>query len=134
MKNINDLFPTKDEMYTEIESRIKLSKTDTNSLVIDDTQVGFEECYKFIKASFERKLNEYKTRDVRNAALSYAEKQANQKAAIAIRDFCKSVMHEDSDLHKDSSAWIKEHLGIDICDKTNEPCKIDCKWLCRESF
>jgi len=25
-------------------------------------------------------------------------------------------------------------LGIQICYKTNEPCKYDCKGLCRESF
>lgn len=118
----NELINSKKDLIVGI---LKMFEKGTNDI---------EETADFILSQFFVALNEQKVKQVQNAALSYTEKQANQKAATAIRDFCKSVMHEDSDLHKDSTAWIKENLGIDICYKTNEPCKFDCKGLCRESY
>tara|TARA_R110002020_G_scaffold7277_2_gene30750 strand:+ start:575 stop:799 length:225 start_codon:yes stop_codon:yes gene_type:complete len=33
----------------------------------------------------------------------------NKEASKSIKDFCKYVMHPESDLHKDADDWIKEH-------------------------
>jgi len=43
-------------------------------------------------------------------------------AANEIREFCKYVMHPESDLHKDAEDWIKERLQangviVSVCPK-----------------
>lgn len=41
--------PTMDDMYEELERRFKFAKHEDDYLPIDDTQVGFEECFKWMK-------------------------------------------------------------------------------------
>jgi len=91
---------------------------------------GFEEC---LDEAFDKLVNEQRTEEVQDKVLMLTEKQSNLRSANNLRDFCKYVMHDESDLHNDSKAWIKDNLGIDICYKTGELCQHGCNGLCKES-
>jgi len=47
-------FPTEDEMYNEMNRKFDLGKNHDEGMQIDDTQIGWENCYDWIKQTLKR--------------------------------------------------------------------------------
>lgn len=104
-----------------------------NCIIIHDVkQIKKEPAQKKIKTKNQLARQLFKLKLVEGSKISIYTKLSRYEK--------EGFKNEDTELTKallevlevDKSELIKEF--IDICYKSNEPCKYDCKGLCKESF
>tara|TARA_R110000850_G_scaffold267435_1_gene398407 strand:+ start:343 stop:639 length:297 start_codon:yes stop_codon:yes gene_type:complete len=46
--NVSGTLPTEEEMYNEMQRRFDLPRQDDDNIQVDDTQIGYEQCFDFM--------------------------------------------------------------------------------------